>query len=178
MRKLSIYFVIVWVLSACQPLKFDRYAGTVQNEIPEKYRGKYEFFNRTLSPDTSTIWIGKNSYTQIDKDHTEIYFLDSINVFSSYKNYDFLSRKDDDKWTSFHVRKKKENILLIPIIVEGKVKNKYSFLKKYFSEVDTIPGKIVAPDKSSYNVKMNEDELVKYVNKIKKQSLTLKKVPF
>lgn len=179
MKKVLFYISVLILASGCQALKFDRYAGVEQKEIPESYRGKYEAFNKTFGPDTTVVWVGKTSYTQIDKEKTEIYFLDSTHVFSVYKGSDFLSIKEEDgRWTSFYVRKNNNDILLTPIVVEGKIKHKHTFLKKYFSEVDTVSGKSNLQDKTSYNVKMNEEELVNYLKKIKKQNLTLKKVPF
>jgi hypothetical protein len=176
MKNTLLLSFILLSFAACQPLRFDRYEGTSLKEIPEKYIGKYEFFNKTLSPDTAIIWIGKKSYTQINASKTEINFLDSTHVFSTYKNYDFLSHKEDGRWVSFYVKKKGDNIVVTPIVVSRKVKNKKAFLEKYFSKVDTTGSTGKDIEKSSFSVKMNEEELLRYLKKIKKESLTLKKV--
>jgi hypothetical protein len=168
---------VLLTMTACQPLRFDRFPGEAQQEIPEAYRGKYVFYNKDLLADTTTVYIGKNSFTQIQKDNTRIDFLDEQHVFSAYKQQSFYFSQENERWSGFFIGKSGDDVIVTPIIVTKDNKNPERTLRKYFPDVRMVEdtGRL---EKQSYYVRMDEEGLMKYMKKLKKQKFLLKKVPY
>ncbi len=180
-QKLKILFFllsIVVLLSSCQSLQFDRAPGIAQNEFPENIRGKYEFFNNVLKKDTLIIWVGKNSLTQIDGDNIKIDFLDSTHIYSTYKGNKFYFQKEaSGKWMGFLMSESGKDLKITPYIALSKndAQKNFKLLKKYFSSVEITEAN-AKDKKADFNIKMNEEELIRFTKKIKKQNVILKRV--
>ena len=116
MRKLFYIILLGILVSACSPLKFDRYAGESLKEIPEKYRGRYVNPRIAVNDsDTVMLYISNKSYTITDKSETSIEILDDNHVFSTYKNKDFLFIKEGNAWSGFQMSKKKNQLTIVVI---------------------------------------------------------------
>lgn len=169
--RILIGVLAVITFSGCQSLLFDRYPGTVQSEFPEQMRGRYEFYDQVLAPDTVDFYVGKNSFTQMNKDEVKITFLDPEDILSVYKNQYFLFRKEQDRWAGIALKYTANEIQLIPIDAANK---KYT---KYFSDVKLVEDP-QNKEVKNYQVKMNEEELMKYLKKRKNKQFVLKRVEY
>lgn len=179
----SIICGLAIFISGCQLLRFDRYPGTATTEIPQTYCGTYQLIDkRHIKPnDTVIVIVDKYSYTQIEKNKKTVTFLDSTHIFSTFQNHHFLFEKEADYWIGFSVAKKGNNLSLIPLIPSRKAKDKLKLLKKYFDNVELVKGTQLIDgeeqiDDSYYKVRMDEDQLLRYLSKLKKQNVTFKNV--
>ncbi len=177
MKNIIYIILVAFGLSGCHPLRFDRYPGISHAEFPEDFRGKYEFYNNSIQPDSLSIYIGKNSYTQISKNATKIYFLDTSHVYSTYKDKHFIFWEQKEQWSGILLNRTDGQLIVTPIIPNKNTKNEKGFIEKYFGEVQLIKDEEES-EKLSYYAKMNEEQLLKYLKKIKKNKFTLTKVPY
>ncbi len=157
----------------CQSIKFDRYPGTPMAEFPENIRGKYVSGGK-LANDTVTVWISKDSYTIYDNHQTSVNFLDSNHVYSMYKNNYFLFAKEEGYWLGFHITKNKKGIgaLQIAVPTKGNIDERRKAVGKYFSDVKCDDNTKIL-DMITCTAKMDENSLLKYVKKNKRNTIKL-----
>jgi hypothetical protein len=175
MRNALVLFLSVIIFSSCQSLKFDRYPGNVLAEIPGEFQGSFIYVhdNKNAS-DTDTIVIASKYYSTIENGKTVKTVLDSANVFSQYGSNYFLFMKSEPYWIGFLVYKKDRDLFLAPFISPTKNNSKKDLrvLNKYFEEVNKVKGKTQL-ESETYSMKMNEENLLKYIKKHKRFTIKL-----
>ncbi len=172
--KLLILLIIV-VATGCQSLKFDRYPGEKQSAFPQELQGTYLYIHESNNKsDTDTIIVSKNSYSAIESGITTLKVLDAENVFSTYSSKYFYFMKNESNWIGFEIKKHKKGLLLVPIINPTKksTKRDEKILNKYFEEVKLVSSSNTL-ENSTFSVKMNEENLLKYSKKINRFSIKL-----
>lgn len=180
MKKTFYLFGLIFLtacISSCDVIHFNRFPGTAQDTIPNALRGQYELIvkqGNKEKPDTLTVYIGKNSFTQIDKEEVQIKFLNDSMVFSVFEKNYFLSERESNLWTSNLIKVEGKNLKLFLIeINEKEDADKIAKLKKYFPNVRIQQ----LENKKIIVAEMNEAKLVKFVSKeLKKKGLKLKRV--
>jgi hypothetical protein len=172
--KLLILLIIV-VATGCQSLKFDRYPGEKQSSFPQELQGKYLYIHESNNKsDTDTIIVSKSTYSTIESGITTLKVLDAENVFSTVNASYFYFTKNESNWIGFEIKKQKEGLILIPIINPTKksTKRNQKILNKYFEDVKLV-SKSNNLENSTFSVKMNEENLLKYIKKINRFSIKL-----
>lgn len=172
--KLLILLIIV-VATGCQSLKFDRYPGEKQSAFPQELQGTYLYIHESNNKsDTDTIIVSKNSYSTIESGIKTLKVLDTENVFSTYSSRNFYFMKNESNWIGFEIKKYRKGLLLVPIINPTKKSTKRDerILNKYFEEVKLVSNKSEL-SKGTFSVKMNEDNLLKYIKKNNRFSIKL-----
>ncbi len=174
--KVALYSILIaLVLSSCQSIKFDRYPGEVMNEFPEDLRGKYTHIMKNNNTyDTVSVYISKDAYTIYNNTETAIDFLDSTHVFSAYQNNYFLFVKEDAYWSGYSVKKNKAGITVLNISVPSKGDNKKKLknLSKYFENVFLVKTTSVVGGVEC-TAKMNEENLLRYIKRNKRNKMNL-----
>ena len=152
-------------LSACDVVHFNRIPGTAQDTIPAEFRGEYMLAIKKKEKsnlDTLTFYVGKNSYTRIDKNEVEIKFLSDSLMFSRYGDFYFLSEKQLGMWTTNVLKLKGKDLYVFLVEVNGSSSSdKLKTLKKYFNNARVE----VNGTQEIFAADMNEEKMLKYVSK-------------
>lgn len=174
--KLILYSILVALtISSCQSINFDRYPGTAMQEFPENLRGKYtNVMKNNNTYDTISVYISKDAYTIYNNSETAIDFLDSTHVFSNYQNNYFLFVKENAFWSGYSVKKNKNGITVLNISIPNKGDNnkKIKYISKYFDDVKLAKTTSVVGGVEC-TAKMNEENLLKYLKRNKRNKMNL-----
>lgn len=179
MKKIILFIFLAAILASCESIQFDKYPGSKLDSVPDMFRGEYQLtFKGTKKTesmeDSTTVFISKNSFTQIGKKETTIKFLsDSVVISTDNGNY-FVSEREGSSWKCTQLIPGDGLIQVRDFYVKAENNEQAGkVLKKYFSNVkpvETSQGK-------SFIVKMNEKELMKYAKKqLKEINWVLKRV--
>lgn len=170
-------FMSMFVLTSCDVVHFNRYPGIAQDTIAQELRGEFKI-SMMKSPkdikDTLTLYIGKNSYTKIEKEKVEIIFLSDSLVFSNWKGNYFLSEKHLGFWTCIFLKADGKDVIAYYVEVNEKDDaGRLKKLSKYFENVKQIQD----GDRKIFSVDMNEAKLLKFVSKeLRKKGIKLKRI--
>lgn len=175
MKTKLFVFIILIVATGCQSLKFDRYPAEKQIVFPQELQGTYLYVHKSDNKsDTDTIVVYRDSYKTIESGQSTIKALDAENVFSIYNEHYFLFMKNESFWIGFEIQKHKKGLLLHPIVnpTKNSRKKDEKILNKYFDDV-----KVVTNDsklsKGTFSLKMNEENLLKYMKRNKRFAIKL-----
>lgn len=164
---------LVFVLSGCQALKFDRYPGNAIPKFSEELQGKYIIIDNSKHlSDTDTITIAP--YIILENGKAIFNLADTQFVVSVYKSNYFLFTKREQFWMGCVLRRNDTELIVTPILKPNKSNSRRDFriLKRYFDHVTRITNK----DKMSeegFSVKMDEENLLQYLKKYDKSSIKL-----
>jgi len=165
------------IISSCDLIHFDRYPGVSQDSIPVEFRGEYRMVLKRESkgePDTNTVYIGKNSFTQIEKDNVQIKFLSDSVVLSKVNSNYYLSERENNKWICNAIKPMGKDLEVYLVELKGKNETeKLKLLNKFFKN-----GKVqMLENKKIFTAPMDEKKLELFVSKkLKNLGIKLKRV--
>ena len=171
------FILLAACFTSCDVVHFNKYPGVMQDSIPEGFRGEFVMDFKKAEKDSSeaiTIFIGKNSYTVIEKEAVEIKFLNDSIVFSKLGKDYYLSEKQNNFWAVNFLSIDGNNLKVYLLEVDGKdKKTKLKILKKYFTNVKVQQ----IENRPTFLADMNEEKIQKYISKeLNKKGVTLKRV--
>lgn len=172
--KLLIVSLVV-VLSGCQALKFDRYPGNAIPNFSEELQGTYIIIDniKNLS-DTDTLTI--TPYTILENGESIFDLVDTQYVVSVYKSDYFLFINRAQFWMGCVLQKNENELIVTPILNPNPKKSNsrrnFRILKRYFDNVNMLTNKEKI-NVDGFSVKMDEEQLLKYLKKYDKSSIKL-----
>ena len=160
-----LVLILILLISSCEMPYFDRYPGKALKEVPEDFRGNWVSYTISFEGDEitykdTTIYTIRNDGWLVGADKKDMGVLSDSIVLSKYKNYYFLSFRNEEGWYCTVIQKKGNQFTMGIVMAD---KDDSGILEKYFSDVTVVKKKNGSVD--YHKIKMKEQELIKFFNK-------------